>query len=110
MKVLVVFERICDALHQIAMRHSDIQIVYPVHLNPNVQEPVNRLLANVDNVHLIEPQSYLPFVYLMTREELILTDSGGIQEEALSLGKPALVMRTKAAPKRRLDAAATLCP
>ncbi len=87
------FERICEALRQIAVAHPDCQILYPVHLNPNVQEPVNRLLQSVDNIHLIEPQDYLPFVYLMTRAHLILTDSGGIQEEAPSLGKPVLVMR-----------------
>lgn len=87
------FERICQALRQIAEAHPDVQVVYPVHLNPNVQEPVNRLLKGVDNIFLIEPQDYLPFVYLMTRAHLILTDSGGIQEEAPSLGKPVLVMR-----------------
>lgn len=87
------FERICQALATIAQRHADVQIVYPVHLNPNVREPVNRLLVGIDNVHLIEPQDYLPFVYLMHRAHLILTDSGGIQEEAPSLGKPVLVMR-----------------
>ena len=67
--------------------------MYPVHLNPNVQEPVNRLLAGITNVHLIEPLDYLPFVYLMDRSTIILTDSGGIQEEAPSLGKPVLVLR-----------------
>lgn len=87
------FERICQALADTAERHPDTQILYPVHLNPNVREPVNRLLAKVDNVHLIEPQDYLPFVYLMNRSHIILTDSGGIQEEAPSLGKPVLVMR-----------------
>lgn len=87
------FERICEALRQIAVRFPDSQIVYPVHLNPNVQEPVNRLLAGLSNVFLIEPQDYLPFVYLMMRSHIILTDSGGIQEEAPSLGKPVLVMR-----------------
>jgi len=87
------FERICQALADTAERHPDTQILYPVHLNPNVREPVNRLLARVDNVHLIEPQDYLPFVYLMNRAHIILTDSGGIQEEAPSLGKPVLVMR-----------------
>lgn len=86
------FERICRALAAIAGR-GDVQVVYPVHLNPNVQEPVNRLLGGIDNVHLIKPVDYLPFVYLMTRSYLILTDSGGIQEEAPSLGKPVLVMR-----------------
>ncbi|NYS60327.1 non-hydrolyzing UDP-N-acetylglucosamine 2-epimerase [Vreelandella salicampi] len=87
------FERICQALRETAQSHPDTQILYPVHLNPNVREPVNRLLAEVDNVHLIEPQDYLPFVYLMNRAHIILTDSGGIQEEAPSLGKPVLVMR-----------------
>jgi len=86
------FERICRALKRIADR-DDIQIVYPVHLNPNVQEPVRRHLSGCANVHLIEPQDYLPFVYLMQESHLILTDSGGIQEEAPSLGKPVLVMR-----------------
>ena len=87
------FERICEALRIISNEHHDCQIVYPVHLNPNVQEPVNRLLADCGNVHLIPPQDYLPFVYLMSQSYLILTDSGGIQEEAPSLGKPVLVMR-----------------
>jgi len=87
------FQRICEALRKISNEHSGCQIVYPVHLNPNVQEPVNRLLADCHNVHLIAPQDYLPFVYLMSQSYLILTDSGGIQEEAPSLGKPVLVMR-----------------
>ncbi|EMK3269966.1 UDP-N-acetylglucosamine 2-epimerase (non-hydrolyzing) [Vibrio vulnificus] len=87
------FERICEALAITAKQHPEVQILYPMHLNPNVREPVNRILADVDNVHLIEPQQYLPFVYLMTRANIILTDSGGIQEEAPSLGKPVLVMR-----------------
>ncbi|MCH8537542.1 MAG: UDP-N-acetylglucosamine 2-epimerase (non-hydrolyzing) [Alkalimonas sp.] len=87
------FERICQALVDTAKAFPDCQIVYPVHLNPNVQEPVNRLLAGIDNVKLIAPLDYLPFVYLMNRSYLILTDSGGIQEEAPSLGKPVLVMR-----------------
>lgn len=87
------FERICQALAETATAFPDIEIVYPVHLNPNVSEPVNRLLAGIDNIHLIEPLDYLPFVYLMNRAYLILTDSGGIQEEAPSLGKPVLVMR-----------------
>jgi len=86
------FESICKALRKIAER-GDVQVVYPVHLNPNVQEPVNRILSGCDNIHLIEPQDYLPFVYLMSRAYLLLTDSGGIQEEAPSLGKPVLVMR-----------------
>ncbi|WP_421856357.1 non-hydrolyzing UDP-N-acetylglucosamine 2-epimerase [Marinomonas sp.] len=87
------FERICESLAIVAKEHSDIQILYPMHLNPNVREPVNRILGNIDNVYLIEPQQYLPFIYLMTRSYIILTDSGGIQEEAPSLGKPVLVMR-----------------
>jgi UDP-N-acetylglucosamine 2-epimerase (non-hydrolysing) len=87
------FERICEALVTTAKAHPEVQILYPVHLNPNVREPVNRILAEVDNIFLIEPQQYLPFIYLMTRAHIILTDSGGIQEEAPSLGKPVLVMR-----------------
>ncbi len=87
------FENICHALATIAAQNSDVQIVYPVHLNPNVREPVERILGHVDNVILIAPQEYLPFVYLMDKAWLILTDSGGIQEEAPSLGKPVLVMR-----------------
>ncbi|MBS0176774.1 MAG: UDP-N-acetylglucosamine 2-epimerase (non-hydrolyzing) [Nitrospira sp.] len=87
------FERICQALAQIARQHPEVDIIYPVHLNPNVREPVNRLLTGIENIHLTEPLDYLPFVYLMSRAHLILTDSGGIQEEAPSLGKPVLVMR-----------------
>lgn len=86
------FENICNALKQLSER-DDVQIVYPVHLNPNVQEPVNRILRDISNVHLIDPQDYLPFVYLMNKSYLIITDSGGVQEEAPSLGKPVLVMR-----------------
>ena len=85
------FERICHALAEIAAANQNVQIVYPVHLNPN--EPVNRILGHVENVILIEPQDYMPFVWLMNHAWLILTDSGGIQEEAPSLGKPVLVMR-----------------
>jgi len=87
------FQRICESLRQIATVHQDCQIVYPVHLNPNVMEPVSQLLEDIDNIHLIAPQDYLPFVYLMKQAFIILTDSGGIQEEAPSLGKPVLVMR-----------------
>lgn len=87
------FEGICKALVEIANLYPECQIVYPVHLNPNVREPVNRILNNINNVFLIEPQEYLPFIYLMKKSYLILTDSGGIQEEAPSLGKPVLVMR-----------------
>lgn len=98
------FERICQALHDTAMRHPDTQIVYPMHLNPNVREPVNRLLSDIDNVYLIEPLDYLPFVYLMNRAYLILTDSGGVQEEAPSLGKPVLVMRDTTERPEAVDA------
>jgi len=87
------FERICESLAITAKAHPEIQILYPMHLNPNVREPVNRILDGIDNIYLIEPQQYLPFIYLMTRSHIILTDSGGIQEEAPSLGKPVLVMR-----------------
>lgn len=86
------FEQVCLALRDIADR-GDTIVVYPVHLNPHVQEPVSRLLAGHPAVHLIPPQDYLPFVHLMSRAHLILTDSGGVQEEAPSLGKPVLVMR-----------------
>ena len=86
------FENICQALKQVAER-EDVQVVYPVHLNPRVQEPVMRWLGGHPRIHLVAPLEYEPFVYLMTRSYLILTDSGGIQEEAPSLGKPVLVMR-----------------
>jgi UDP-N-acetylglucosamine 2-epimerase (non-hydrolysing) len=86
------FENICKALRTLS-ENNDVQIVYPVHLNPQVQEPVNRLLSDIDNVFLIPPQDYLPFIYLMKSAYIILTDSGGVQEEAPSLGKPVLVMR-----------------
>ena len=86
------FERICDALAHLAKR-DDVQIIYPVHLNPNVKGPVEKHLGAARNVHLIPPQDYLPFVHLMRRADIILTDSGGVQEEAPSLGKPVLVMR-----------------
>ena len=97
------FDQICVALRELAER-QDLQVVYPVHLNPQVQEPVQRLLGASPNIHLIAPQDYLPFVYLMTRAELILTDSGGIQEEAPSLGKPVLVMRDTTERPEALDA------
>ena len=87
------FERICNAVSKLALKFSDVQFVYPVHLNPNVKDPVYKVLSNLSNVFLIEPLEYLPFVYLMDLSHIILTDSGGIQEEAPSLGKPVLVMR-----------------
>lgn len=98
------FERICAALAQIAHASPDVDIVYPVHLNPNVREPVNRLLTGIANVHLIEPLDYLPFVRLMDRADVILTDSGGIQEEAPSLRKPVLVMRDTTERQEAVDA------
>lgn len=88
------FENICSALAELS-RRDDVEIVYPVHPNPNVREPTSRYLRNLPNVHLIDPQSYVPFVDLMRRSYLLLTDSGGVQEEGPSLGKPILVMREK---------------
>ena len=87
------FEQICTALKTIIEIYKDVEILYPVHLNPNVQEPVKRILGNTHSIHLIEPLDYLPFVYLMNQSHIIITDSGGVQEEAPSLGKPVLVMR-----------------
>ena len=86
------FLEICEALKAIATSEN-VEIVYPVHLNPNVQKPVKQILGDVSGVHLISPLPYLPFVYLMMKSHLIITDSGGVQEEAPSLGKPVLVMR-----------------
>ncbi|MBV7266330.1 UDP-N-acetylglucosamine 2-epimerase (non-hydrolyzing) [Erythrobacter sp. WH131] len=97
------FENICRALKEIS-DHGDAQIVYPVHLNPNVQAPVNRILGDTTDVHLIEPQEYLPFVWLMRRSHFVITDSGGVQEEAPSLGKPVLVMRNTTERPEALDA------
>ncbi len=87
------FIRICEALKEIALKHTDSQIIYPVHLNPNVQKPVYDFLSDLDNINLIAPLSYPAFVWLMEKSYLIITDSGGVQEEAPSLGKPVLVMR-----------------
>lgn len=87
------FINICNALKKIALKNPDVQIVYPVHLNPNVQKPVNEILGGISNIHLLPPLSYPAFLWLMNRSYLIITDSGGIQEEAPSLGKPVLVMR-----------------
>jgi UDP-N-acetylglucosamine 2-epimerase (non-hydrolysing) len=97
------FENICNALAQIASR-GDVQVVYPVHLNPNVQEPAKRILSATPNVVLLEPLDYLPFVYLMDRSALLITDSGGVQEEAPSLGKPVLVMRDTTERPEAVDA------
>ena len=97
------FENICKALLRIAGR-EDVQLVYPVHLNPQVQEPVNRILGKKKNIHLIDPLDYLPFVYLMKKADIIITDSGGIQEEAPSLGIPVLVMRDKTERSEAVEA------
>ena len=102
------FEQICSALAEIALKHPEVQVVYPVHLNPNVSEPVNRILKGIDNIILIDPQDYLPFVYLMNHAYLILTDSGGIQEEAPSLGKPVLVMRDTTERPEAVDSGTVL--
>lgn len=87
------FLQICEALKTLAERYADVHFVYPVHLNPNVQQPVNAILNGRPNVHLIDPLDYEPFVFLLKHAHIVLTDSGGIQEEAPSLGKPVLVMR-----------------
>lgn len=87
------FINICEALKEIATIHSDVQIIYPVHLNPNVQKPVHEILSGIGNIKLINPLAYPAFVWLMTQSYMIITDSGGVQEEAPSLGKPVLVMR-----------------
>ena len=97
------FKRICHALAQLATR-SDVQLIYPVHLNPNVKGPVEAHLGNFPNISLVPPQDYLPFVYLMNRAEIILTDSGGVQEEAPSLGKPVLVMRERTERPEAIEA------
>ncbi len=98
------FLNICEALKEVAKAHPEADIVYPVHLNPNVQKPVKEILSDVDNVYLIDPLDYEPFVYLMDYAHFILTDSGGIQEEAPSLGKPVLVMRDTTERPEALEA------
>ncbi len=98
------FVDLCSAIKTLAKAHSDWEFVYPVHLNPNVQKPVYDILSGLDNVSLIAPQDYLPFTWLMNRSSLILTDSGGIQEEAPSLGKPVLVMRDVTERPEAVDA------
>jgi UDP-N-acetylglucosamine 2-epimerase (non-hydrolysing) len=102
------FLQICHALKELAARYPAVQFVYPVHLNPNVQQPVNAILANLPNVHLIAPLDYEPFVYLLKHSHTVLTDSGGIQEEAPSLGKPVLVMRD-VTERPEAVAAGTVC-
>lgn len=98
------FIDICSALKMIAIKNPDVQIIYPVHLNPNVQKPVYKLLANIHNIKLIAPLSYPAFVWLMNKSYLIITDSGGVQEEAPSLGKPVLVMRNTTERPEAVDA------
>ncbi len=98
------FINICEALRALAERHNDIEIVYPVHLNPNVRGPVTSILSNIGNVHLVEPVAYQEFVHLMSKAYVILTDSGGIQEEAPALGKPVLVMRENTERPEAIDA------
>ncbi len=97
------FENICQSVKEIAKK-KDVQIIYPVHLNPNVQEPVYRILKEIDNIYLIPPQNYEPFIFLMKKSYIILTDSGGIQEEAPSLGKPVLVLRDTTERPEGIDA------
>lgn len=98
------FENICQALKEIALAKPDFKIVYPVHLNPKVQEPVNRILSGINNIILIEPLAYQDFIWMMNRSKLIITDSGGVQEEAPSLGKPVLVMRDTTERPEAVDA------
>jgi len=98
------FLQICEAIRELASHYVEIQFVYPVHLNPNVQKPVRDILSRLSNVHLIEPLDYEPFVYLLKHSYMVLTDSGGIQEEAPSLGKPVLLMRDTTERPEALDA------
>ena len=98
------FIKICQSIKEIAIKYPDIDIVYPVHLNPNVQEPVFKYLRDIDNIYLLEPLDYEPFVYLLDNSFIILTDSGGIQEEAPSLGKPVLLMRNNTERQEAVDA------
>lgn len=102
------FINICSALKDIAVQNNDVQIIYPVHLNPNVQKPVYELLEGISNIHLINPLSYPAFVWLMGKSYLIITDSGGVQEEAPSLGKPVLVMRNTTERPEAVEAG-TVC-
>ena len=98
------FINICEALKTLALNNPEIDVVYPVHLNPNVQKPVNEILSNTPNVYLIEPLQYEQFIYMMNRSHFIITDSGGVQEEAPSLGKPVLVMRDTTERPEAVDA------
>jgi len=98
------FEDICNAIREVAEKFDDVEFVYPVHLNPNVQEPVKRILKGLNNVHLIAPLDYPQFIWLMNRSHIVLTDSGGLQEEAPALGKPVLVMREVTERQEGVDA------
>ena len=98
------FINICEALKEIAVTHSEVQIIYPVHLNPNVQKPVHEILSGIENIKLIDPLAYPAFVWLMNQAYMIITDSGGVQEEAPSLGKPVLVMRDTTERPEAVDA------
>jgi len=98
------FINICEALKEIAVSNPDVQIIYPVHLNPNVKGPVYEILSGIENIYLIDPLSYPSFVWLMNQSYLIITDSGGVQEEAPSLGKPVLVMRDTTERPEAVDA------
>jgi UDP-N-acetylglucosamine 2-epimerase (non-hydrolysing) len=98
------FLSICSALKELAQKYKNVDFVYPVHLNPNVQKPVKEILVGIDNVYLIPPLDYLPFVYLLNKCHFVLTDSGGVQEEAPSLGKPVLVMRDTTERPEALEA------
>jgi UDP-N-acetylglucosamine 2-epimerase (non-hydrolysing) len=100
------FVNLCNALKDIAVRNADVEIVYPVHLNPNVRQPVNAILSGIGNIKLLEPLDYEPFVHLMDRSYFIITDSGGVQEEAPSLGKPVLVTRSTTERPEALDSGA----
>jgi UDP-N-acetylglucosamine 2-epimerase (non-hydrolysing) len=102
------FKNICYAIKKLAITHKDIQFVYPVHLNPKVKNYINAILNKIPNVHLITPQSYEIFIYLMQKSYLILTDSGGIQEEAPSLGKPVLIMRDVTERKEVISSGAAI--
>jgi len=97
------FIHICNAIKRVASR-PDVQVVYPMHMNPNVRKPVNEILGGLTNVHLIEPLDYLSFLYMMRQSYLIMTDSGGVQEEAPSLGKPVIVMRDTTERPEAVDA------
>jgi len=98
------FLKICNSIKNLAIKYNDVDFVYPVHLNPNVQKPVNEILNGVDNIYLLNPLDYVNFVYIMSKSYIILTDSGGIQEEAPSLGKPVLVMRDTTERPEALEA------